>query len=258
MQHRIKVHTDHEALSRAAAEFIQTSALAAIATRGRFILCLSGGNTPKAAYRWLSQSPFRDSIPWKQVHVFWGDERCIPLDDPQNHYRMATETFLSKVAIPNENIHRMRGESPDPHAAAREYEATLSEFFCLRPGAKPDFDLIILGLGTDGHTASLYPGTAGLLEKTRLTVAHYVPQREGYRLTLTLPVINAARSALFLVSGPEKAWAVQAVLANENSPKPLPSQLVRRCSGAITWLIDRAAAGELVLRPNLPSSVFLI
>jgi 6-phosphogluconolactonase len=185
------------------------------------------------------------NIPWERIFFFFGDERFVPPDHPDSNYRMARETGLfSKV--PNDHVFRVRTEEKDADAAALDYEQTLRTFFGLQPGEFPRFDLVLLGLGPDGHTASLFPGTAALNEKRRLVVANWVEKFQTYRITLTLPVLNRAACVMFLVSGPDKASMVREVLKNESAN--LPSQKVRPADGRLLWLLDRAAGNEL---PNL-------
>jgi len=237
----LRVFPNLEELSDHAANLFVRNAQKAVKTESRFTVCLSGGSTPRRLYALLAQHPVRDQVPWQQVHIFWGDERCVPLSSPDNHFAMTSELLLNKVPIPADNIHRMRGESPDPETAAKEYEAELSRFFRLGPSEFPCFDLIFLGMGDDGHTASLYPGTPALQERERLVVAQYVPQRENYRLTLTFPVINSARRVVFLVAGAEKANALHHVLEG-NAGFDRPASLVKLSRGNVVWLVDRLAA----------------
>jgi 6-phosphogluconolactonase len=229
---------------RAAAQFVNM-ARQAVAKQGKFVVCLSGGITPRETYALLAREPLRDEVPWPQVHVFWGDERCISMDHPDNHYRMALDILLSKVPVPAENVHRMRGEATNPLEAAVEYEALLRSFFGLAASNFPRFDLIVLGMGTDAHTASLFPGTSGLHEAERLVVANYVPKLAATRLTFTVPVLNHAHHVMFLVAGEHKAEAVRRVLQADNDEPKLPAQLVRPKKGTVMWLVDEAAASRL-------------
>jgi 6-phosphogluconolactonase len=229
-----------EALAREAAEHFVALAREAVAARGRFSVALAGGSTPAGAYRLLAEAPYRTRVPWDSVHLFWGDERLVPPDDPASNYGLAQQAFIGLVPIPAENVHRVRGELT-PEAAARAYELELVDYFC---GPLPRLDLVILGLGSDGHTASLFPGDP-LLEETRETVAVARANYQGrpaWRVTLTLPAINAARHVLFLASGAEKAGIVATVL--DNAGGSLPAQRVCPVAGQITWLLDRAAAGQ--------------
>ena len=230
----------------AAAHFVE-QAVAAIEARGRFAVALPGGSTPRATYALLAGPEFARRIDWARVHVFWGDERCVPPDHPDSNYSMARETLLDHVPIPVENVHRVRGEI-DPAQAADEYERTLRDFFATRPGeaeAATCFDLILLGMGGDGHTASLFPGTAAIHEDTRWVVAHFVDQLNAWRLTLTPIAINAAAQVTFLVAGAGKAERLREVLTGPLQPDRLPSQIVQPAAGRLLWLLDTAAAAQL-------------
>ncbi len=213
----------------------------AVSARGRFSVALAGGSTPGSTYRLLAQPPYRDQVSWQDVHLFWGDERCVPPDDPESNYRLARESLIEMVPIPAENVHRVRGELK-PEAAARAYDVELQRYFC---GPRPRLDLVVLGLGSDGHTASLFPGSP-LLEETNEVVAAVQAQYEGrpaWRVTLTLAAINAARQVLFLASGADKAAIVASVLGSAGGS--LPAQRVCPVAGRVVWLIDGAAAAEL-------------
>lgn len=235
---------DPAALSREAAARLVQRANEAVAARSRFTLALSGGSTPRALYLRLAASPWRERIPWKATHVFWGDERCVPPDHPDSNYGMAHTALLAHVPIPAGNVHRLHGEM-DPATAAAEYEGVLRAVFGLQPGELPRFDLILLGLGEDGHTASLFPGTAAVHERERLVVAHWVEKLNAYRLTLTPPVLNAAAEVVFLVAGAAKAGVLRQVLKGEYEPDRYPAQIVRPADGTLVWLVDRAAARRL-------------
>jgi len=224
----IVVLPDLEAISRAAAERVAALAQA----RQPFTVALSGGSTPRRLYELLATSPFRERIPWAQVHVFWSDERCVPPNHADSNYRLARQTLLDRVPLPARNVHRIQGEL-EPEQAAAAYRTKLSTFL----GDDGRFDLVLLGLGDDGHTASLFPGTTALQERTQAAVAVYVKQLASWRVTLTLPALNAARHVMFLVSGADKAPALARVQAGE----PLPAGLVRPLQGQLTWLADRAA-----------------
>jgi len=223
----------------AAAMFV-TQATEAVRTNGRFTVALSGGSTPKSLYALLATKP---GIPWDKVYFFWGDERHVPPDDPESNYRMVNEALLSKIQVPPENIFRIHAEEKDAAAAAQQYEQVIKDFFHLSPGQFPRFDLIYLGTGPDGHTASLFPGTAALNETQRLVVANWVPKFNTDRLTFTYPVLNAAACVTFLASGPDKAPILHDIL--ENSAAGLPSQRVRPTNGKLIWLVDEAAASKL-------------
>ena len=227
-----------------AAEEIVRAANEAVADRGRFTLVLSGGSTPKNLYTLLATNA-RSSLPWERTYFFWGDERHVPPTDPESNYRMVDEAMLSKIPVPPPNIFRMPAENPDAAAAASAYERTIQEFFGLQPGGIPRFDLILLGMGPDGHTASLFPGTEALKEKNKLVVANWVEKLKTSRLTLTLPVLNVARCVAFLVSGTDKAPSLKAVLEGDAPGEQYPAKLVRPADGKLIWLIDRAAASAL-------------
>ena len=229
--------------AQAAALFTRLSR-EATAARGRFTVALSGGSTPKGVYTLLSKAEISQQIPWSRVYLFWGDERCVPPTHPESNYRMAAETLLSHVPIPPRNIYRIPTER-DPLPAASAYEAMLREAFALADNAWPRFDLILLGIGTDGHTASLFPATAGLHENTRLVIAHYVDKLQAWRVTLTPPVLNNAAHVVFLVCGADKAAPLREILQGPLQSERLPAQLVRPAKGTLLWLVDEAAASLL-------------
>lgn len=262
----IEIYPDPAALAEAAAERVIRAADAALTARGRFTIALAGGSTPAGLYRLLGRPPYRDRIAWERTLVCFGDERCVPPDHPWSNYRMARETLLEAVPLPAANILRMPGEL-EPVASARSYAAALRRGFGLRGAGRPVFDLILLGMGDDGHTASLFPGMDALHERRRIVVASAVP---GYvqpavpRITLTFPTLNAARDVLFLVAGAGKAEKVRAILGDlravhaerpdgsrpvaaagrRNAAQALPAGQVQPRHGALTWLLDRAAAGR--------------
>ncbi len=235
------------ALAEQAAERFVEAQTKALDESGRFSVALSGGATPRGLYARLASEPFRSRVDWGRVRVFWGDERCAPPDHPESNYRLAQELLLSRVPIPTENIYRMRGEAADQDLAAAEYAGELQTAFGLKRGERPRFDLILLGMGADGHTASLFPHSPALREVTRLAVAVYVEAVKGYRLTLTLPVLNNAVRVLFLVSGSDKAGWLRSVLTGKPSPDA-PASLVRPERGTLQWIVDRAAATGLADR----------
>jgi 6-phosphogluconolactonase len=239
----IRILPTPDELFRAAADEFTRLANAAVRARRKFCVALSGGSTPKGLYQHLASLP-PTSIPWQAICFFWGDERHVPIDHPESNYRMAFETLLSKVHARRENIFRIRSEEEDAGDAANAYERTLQTFFGLEPGEFPRFDLLLLGMGPDGHTASLFPGSSALQERHRLVVANWVEKFQAHRITLTLPVLNHARNVIFLVSGQEKAPALRQVLEG-NGGTPLPSHLVRPLDGRLLWLVDRAAASAL-------------
>ena len=231
-------------LFHAAAEEVLAAAAEAVAERGRFTIALSGGSTPKSLYALIAANASA-SLPWDQMFFFWGDERHVPPDDPDSNYGMAKETLLSKIPTPPANIFPSPAENPDAAAAADAYEQTLRKFFGLTPGQFPRFDLILLGMGPDGHTASLFPDTAALQEKSRLVIANWVEKLQTDRITLTLPVLNAARCVAFLVSGTDKAAVLREVLEGSAPAQKYPSKLVQPGEGKLIWFVDRAAASEL-------------
>jgi 6-phosphogluconolactonase len=236
----IRTYPASDRLARAAAEHFVTLAADRRRVGRRFAVALAGGSTPRAAYALLATEEFAARVDWSCVHVFWGDERCVPPDDPDSNYRMAREALLDKIPIPTENVHRMRGELP-PDEAAAAYQAELEAVL----GAGGRFDLILLGMGADGHTASLFPGTAALHEGARWVVAHYVDKLAAWRVTLTPAAINAAAQVTFIVSGAGKAERLREVLAGPYQPDVLPAQIVRPTDGRLLWLVDAAAAAHL-------------
>jgi 6-phosphogluconolactonase len=240
----IRTLTTPQELFEAGAELVAHAAKEAVDERGRFTIALSGGSTPRNLYNLLATNA-RTSLPWDKMFFFFGDERHVPPTDKDSNFKMADDAMLSKLPIPKENIFRVPAESPDAAAVAEAYEQSIRKFFKLEPGQFPVFDLILLGMGPDGHTASLFPGTEALLEKNRLVVSNWVEKFNTYRITFTLPVLNAARSVAFLVSGTDKASALQAVLQSDAPGEQYPSKLVHPISGKLIWLVDRAAASGL-------------
>jgi 6-phosphogluconolactonase len=243
---RLVVVDDADALAREAASEFSRRAEKCVAERGRFTVTLSGGSTPRRLYALLADpaAPFRDGIPWGSVHFFWGDERHVPPDDPASNYRMAREALLARVPVPSENVHRIEAERPNAADAADAYERELKRFFALAPGQVPCFDLVLLGMGPDGHTASLFPGSSALEVRDRLVVAAWIPRLNSDRITLTLPVFNNAAAVTFMVSGADKADTLRAAL-DPDAPVSLPCQRIRPGQGDLLWLVDRAAASGL-------------
>jgi len=229
-------------LFHAAAEEFIRAGRDAIGAQGRFTVALSGGSTPKALYSLLAAS--HAGFAWNRVFLFFGDERHVPPTDPDSNYRMVNESLLTKIAIPAENVFRVPAENPDATAAASDYEAQLRRFFELKPGEFPRFDLILLGLGPDGHTASLFPDSPALDEQSRLVVANWVAKFNAYRITFTFPVLNRAAEVMFLASGADKANMLHQVMEGKSTP-PLPSQRVQPSDGKLLWLLDEAAAANL-------------
>lgn len=254
---------DPAGVAEEAARRFVACAAQAIQARGRFTVALAGGSTPAVLYDVLSRPPYREQVAWEQTLIFFGDERCVPPDHPWSNYRMAREALLDRIPVPPANIYRMSGELP-PETAAARYVAALRRAFHLRGAARPRFDLILLGMGEDGHTASLFPGMSALQERRRLVVATPVPEYVKppvARITFTLPVLNAAHQVMFLVVGAGKAEKARVILkdqviasAHEGSRRKgsrdvgrqaLPASQVRPVNGMLTWLLDRAAAGLL-------------
>jgi 6-phosphogluconolactonase len=241
----VRRFADVYALYAAAAAVFEPIVRESVQQRGVCRAALAGGSTPKGLYSLLAADPrWRDTVRWDALEVFWGDERHVPPDHADSNYRMAAEAMLSRVPIASAHVHRVRSEEPDAHAAAAAYEAEIRAAFGAGTGI-PRFDLILLGLGSDAHTASLFPGTAALGERDRLVVANWVSKLSAYRITLTLPIINAARVVLFMVAGSDKAAAVRAVLAPDADARPVPAALVRPQPGKLVWLLDSAASGML-------------
>ncbi|HYM78525.1 MAG TPA: 6-phosphogluconolactonase [Candidatus Dormibacteraeota bacterium] len=240
----IRVLTTPQELFAAAAEEVVRAADEAVLERGRFTLALSGGSTPKSLYNLLATSA-RASLPWDRMFFFWGDERHVPPDNPDSNYRMVDEAMLSKVPVPPGNVFRVPAENPDAAAVADAYEQTLLKFFGLQKSQVPQFDLILLGMGPDGHTASLFPGTAGVHETSRLVIANWVDKLKTHRLSFTLPVLNAARCVAFLVSGTDKATVLKSVLEGNAAGEQYPAKLVQPTGGKLIWFLDRAAASAL-------------
>ncbi len=233
----IRVCVDLEALSSAAAELVAAEAQRAVQTGGRFAVALAGGGTPRRTYEILSREPYRKLVPWEKTHVFWGDERCVAAADTRSNALMARQALLDHVPVPTVQVHPMRCNR-SPAASAERYETELRSFFA---GGAPRFDLILLGLGDNGHTASLFPGTPVLAERRRWVAEVHVAEEGMHRLTLTLPVINQAAAVVFLVSGGGKASILREVLEGSPGPHPVPAALVRP-AGRLMWLVDRDAA----------------
>ncbi len=231
---------------RAAEEFVRLANLY-VTENGRFSVVLSGGSTPKSLYALLATPEFCNSIRWSQVYLFWGDERCVPPDHPDSNYRMAHEALISKVPIPKENIFRMKGER-SPQDAADEYEQELIKYFNLTEATLPCFDLILLGLGEDGHTASLFPGSIALTETKHLVTAPYVEHLKTHRLTLTLPVLNNSAFIFFLVAGINKAPVLREVLQSESDDNDFPAQKIKPQRGELVWFVDKAAGPRFTSR----------
>jgi len=244
--HKIQKFTDEAALSRAAAETIVKHLNDSLRIRDVYSIVLSGGSTPRRLYALLANDAvFRDRIPWDRVHFFWGDERHVSPDHPDSNYGMADAALLSKIPLPSTNIHRIRAEDSDAGKAAVDYEQEIRRFFKIDAGQMPRFNCVLLGMGSDGHTASLFPETAALEETDHLVVANWVEKFQSYRITMTVPVFNNAERIIFLVSGKEKANTLKSVLARQRESDPYPVQRIRPEHGHLIWLIDATAASHL-------------
>lgn len=241
----LQIYRDAAGVTQALAEYFVTTGQAAIAANGAFNVALSGGTTPRAAYELLASEPLRANLSWNDVFIYFGDERCVPPTDERSNYRMAREAFLEAVPIPRANVYRMHGEI-DPGQAANEYATVLRTNL----GATPQFDLVMLGLGEDGHTASLFPGTPLDVDPASLVEAVCAQTQSMWRLTLVPKVINAAHRVVFAVEGAPKARALAAVYEGAHDPQTYPAQIVRPTSGVLTWLVDEAAASLLSERPR--------
>jgi len=241
-----KVYPDAESMAQASAQLFAERVEHAVAQRGIARVALSGGSTPQATFKLLAadSGPFRTTIPWDKLQLFWVDERCVPPDNPESNYGVCRDLLLSKVGIPESNVFRMEGEL-DPEEAASRYESTLRNTLKLEGAESPAFDLIVLGMGPDGHTASLFPHTDAINELGRLAVANHVAQKDTWRITLTWPVINQGREVAFEMDGPGKTDILAEVLTGPRDPDRLPSQLIRPSSGKLLFLLDTAAAAKL-------------
>lgn len=247
----IKIYADANELAQAAAHHFAGLADRHIAESGRFTVALSGGSTPKQMFSILAEKPFAETVPWASIYLFWADERCVPPDHPDSNYRVANEMLLSKVSLPRENIFRILAEDEDHERAAKNYSETIRQFFHLDIATSgtidlPGFDLIFLGMGPDGHTASLFPRTEALQINDRIVAANYVEKFQSYRITLTAATINHAHNVTFLVAGDDKAATLREVLEGQDNPDLYPSQLIklveRPVDGSLLWMADEAAA----------------
>lgn len=242
----VVVCPDPEELGQRAAERFVQLVGEAVDRKGVCAVALAGGSTPKMLYKSLASEPFLTGVAWPVLHLFWGDERFVPPDHPASNYRMVKETLLSSVPLPSANIHRVPTERGEPEFVAAAYQQEIRQFFGLSRNEVPRFDVVLLGMGEDGHTASLFPETPVLEESKLLVAATYVQQLASYRVTLTFPVLNHACNVIFLVSGEAKARALRDVLRGEYRPAKLPAQRVQPTGGALTWIVDRAAASKLL------------
>jgi 6-phosphogluconolactonase len=243
---RYYVDPDADAVNRRAAGYFVERVRSAAAQRGKARVAISGGSTPKRAFALLGDAaePFRALTPWDKLELYWVDERCVPPDHPDSNFGMTQQALLSKAPLDSSQIFRIRGELA-PEAAAAEYEAEIRHSFRLEGAETPVFDMIWLGMGPDGHTASLFPHSAALHEWLRIAVANHVEQKEAWRVTLTLPVLNHGRDLCFLIEGTDKAKVLREVLLGDYAPETLPSQLIRPRGGVVTLLLDAAAAALL-------------
>jgi 6-phosphogluconolactonase len=235
-----------EATARAAAQLFTDAAVKAAAGRGIARIAISGGTTPKAMFALLASpgEPFLKQVPWDKLELYWVDERCVPPDHADSNYRMTKEALLSKVPLSAERVHRMEGEL-EPEVAAARYEAVIRNTFRLEGAETPTFDLVLLGMGDDGHTASLFPHTDALNEMSHIVVPNHVPQKDTWRITLTWPVINQGREVAFLIEGSGKAEVLREVFLGPYQPETYPSQIIRPASGRLLLLLDAAAAAKL-------------
>ncbi len=245
----IHVYNDLEALSLAAAELFTVQSRQASLICGRFSVALSGGETPRRLYELLASPPYRERIHWDEVHVFWSDERCVLEDDPRSNARLARLTLLNHVPIPAENIHPIRCDH-SPKQASAQYERELKEFFST---SNPNFHLVLLGLGENGHIASLFPHTPVLNEQEKWVSEVYIKELAMDRITFTAPFINQASQVVFLVSGADKAQVLENVLEGPYKPSELPAQLIRPAGKKPIWLVDKAASHKLTMRDEEPN-----
>jgi 6-phosphogluconolactonase len=245
-QREVLIFPDAGMLTRRAAEEFVNSVTQAVAQKGSFTVALAGGSTPKAFYSQLADEPqLRSQIPWDKLHFFFGDERHVAPDSPESNFRMANETLFSKGLIKPEQITRIKGEYVDTEKAALEYEQALRAYFRLRDGEYPRFDLVLLGMGDEGHTLSLFPGTKALHATNRIVVRNWVGKLYTERITLTAPAANQASRVIFMVTRADKACALKAVLEGPYEPEQLPAQLIQPASGKLLWLVDQAAGSML-------------
>ena len=245
----IRIHNDSQAVAEAAAQFILEVGREAVRAKGRFVLALSGGTTPGILYRALASPAFADRFDWSKAIFFFSDERCVPPNDPRSNYALAGKTLFTPLNIPSSQVYRMAGESSDPQAAASEYEQQLRLATKTAPSVPPSLDLLLLGLGEDGHTASLFPGTPILRDYRRAIAATQSPKDPPHRLTMTLAAINRASVVLFLVAGAGKAEVVRAILdPKTEAERQFPASLVMPEEGRLIWFLDQAAAAKLPMQ----------
>ena len=245
-QREIHILKDNPAIARRAAEEFVKMAQSAVSRKGSFTVALSGGSTPKLLYSLLvTDAALRAKVPWDKMQLFFGDERHVGPDDPQSNFKMASETMITKAPLKPEQVHRMKGEYPDAEQAAKEYEQDLRTHFHLKNAELPRLDLVLAGMGDEGHTLSLFPGTKALHPQGRAVVRNWVGKLYTERVTLTAPAANNAEMILFMVAGKEKALALKAVLEGPYEPEQLPAQLLQPTNGKLLWLVDEAAGSLL-------------
>ena len=246
MNREVQILPDAAAIARRAAEQIVESAAAAVKERGVFTISLAGGSTPKTLYTLLATDPvFRSKMPWDKTQFFFGDERHVPPDDSESNFRMANESMLSKLSLKPDQVLRIKAENEDAEKAAKEYEQTLRLWFKLSDGQLPRFDVLLLGMGDEGHTLSLFPGTKALHDNGRLVMSNWVGKFFTTRITTTAPVASNAALVIFMITKADKALALKAVLEGPYEPEQLPSQLIKPKSGKLLWLVDTTAASKL-------------
>ena len=241
----VQIFPDSASLTRRAAEEFLKSVTEAVAQKGSFTVALAGGSTPKALYSQLADDPLRSQIPWDKLHFFFGDERHAPPDGDESNFRMVNEALFSKGVIRPEQIARIKGEYTDTEKAAVEYEQALRAYFKLKDGEYPRFDLVLLGMGEEGHTLSLFPGTKALHATNRIVVRNWVGKLYTERITLTATAANQASRVIFMVTRADKARALKAVLEGPYEPEQLPAQLIQPAGGKLLWLVDQAAGSML-------------
>lgn len=245
MERRLIVCDNLDELGRRSAELFVSLAREAVASQGRFSVALSGGDTPKALHSQLQSDAYAPRVPWSDVYVFWGDERYVPHDHPDSNYKMARATLLDQVPIPEENIFPVPTGMGDAELDADQYQETVRSFYSLNEGEQPQLDLVVLGMGEDGHTASLFPDTAALKNSSGIVVSNYVEKLDAHRVTFTVSAINQASFVVFLISGASKASALKEVLEGPHQPNRFPSQFVQPENGKLLFLVDSEAAREL-------------
>ena len=241
----INVAADKDTLFEGMAKLISDAARAAIARSGRFALVLTGGSTPKGLYELLASDEWRSRIEWSKVHLFWGDERFVPATDPQSNYGMAKAALIDHLQLPAANIHRIVTENTTPESCANSYEDDIRAFFKAPPGVFPSFDFVLNGMGSNCHVLSLFPGMQTIHEKSRLVVSDYIPEVAMDRITMTSPLVNAAREVVMLVAGADKAKALREVLYGPENVDEKPAQLIDPKRGELIWMLDQDAAAQL-------------